>query len=196
MNKNEQIFFNNQFLELNIIEYQKIAIEYQTVIQLESLLIILLLIRFLVFFNEISRIKKYFKFLRLSLYKVYPYFIFYLFFCFIFAILAQQIWGSYQSNFKYYNESFLSIIEFSISHFQNIFYKSNIEHKFIGIFIFIFYIIIIYFMINTFFGIYLESYRLTTLKHGMGYDYRLLSKIIKKYDDITSNEITRILKIN
>ena len=196
MNKNEQIFFNNQFLELNIIEYQKIAIEYQTVIQLESLLIILLLIRFLVFFNEISRIKKYFKFLRLSLYKVYPYFIFYLFFCFIFAIFAQQIWGSYQSNFKYYNESFLSIIEFSISHFQNIFYKSNIGHKFIGIFTFIFYIIIIYFMINTFFGIYLESYRLTTLKHGMGYDYRLLSKIIKKYDDITSNEITRILKIN
>ena len=178
MVKNGELSFENRFYELNTIEYQKIAMEYQTVLQLESLLIILL-----VFFNENSRIKKYFKFLRLSLYKVYPYFIFYLFFCFIFAIFAQQIWGSYDSNFKYYNESFLSIIEFSISHVQKVFQKNNIWDIYIAVFTFMFYVIIIYFIMNTFFGIYFESYRLTNLKHGVGYDSRLLSKIVKKFNE-------------
>ncbi len=185
MAKNEEISFDNDFFELNTMEYQKIAIEYQTVLQLESLLIILLLIRFLAFFNETSRIKKYFKFIRLSLYKVYPYFIFYLFFCFIFAIFAHQLWGSYDSNYKYYNEAFLSVIEFSISHVQKIFYKNNIGNNYIAIFTFMFYVIIIYFIMNTFFGIYFECYRLTCLKHGMGYDSRLIMKIVKKIDEKT-----------
>ena len=181
MTKNENIYIENNYFQLETKEYQYIANDYQFVIQLESLLIVLLLIRFLIFVNQTSRVTRYFQFLRLILYRVYPYFILYFFFCVIFGIFAQQIWGNHDKNFEFYNKSLLSIIEFSIFHVQKIIFKNNNYSIYAAVFTLMFYVIIIYYIINTFFGIYLESYRLTTLKHGMGYDARI-SKDINDID--------------
>ena len=196
MIKNGEISNDNDFVELKIKEYQKIAFDYQIVIQLESLLIILLLMRFLVFFSDTPRTKRYFKYLRLSLYRVYPYFIFYLFFCFIFAIFAQQIWGPYYQNFKYFNRAFFSVIEFSIFHVQEVFYKNRFWSAYGGVFTFMFFIVVIYFIMNTFYGTYLESYRLTTLKHGNAYDARILAKIFHQPNEKPNHEFGNTETVN
>ena len=189
MIKNENISIDNKFFQLETKEYQQIVHDYQFVIQLESLLIVLLLFRILIFLNQTPRVKRYFNYLRLSLYRVYPYFILYFFFCIMFAIFAQQIWGNYDKNYQIYNRSLLSVIEFSIFHVQKIIYNNKNNNIYAAIFTFIFYVILIYFMINTFFGIYLECYRLTTLKHGIGYDSRIIKKI-KDYEKKSNHNIS------
>ena len=81
----------------------------------------------------------------------------------------------------------------SIYHFQNIY----INNKFAGFqafYIFLFTIMISYFNVQLFFVLYLESYRLSNLKHGNIYDEKWKQKYEndKKDNSKLNNEKKKI----
>ena len=126
----------------------------------------------------------------MSITKVLSLFIFYIILIIFFAIFCQILFGSTSEQFTKYSIALLTTLEFSSSHFNtNIFTPSSYQEKYQVVFMFLLFIFVIYFFISSFFGIYLESYRLNSLKHGNTYEMRIIERLkkIEKEDDIIEN---------
>ena len=67
---------------------------------------------------------------------------------------------------------------------------------------FLLFVCVIYFFISSFFGVYLESYRLNSLKHGNTYEMRIIERLNKMEKEDTqlvateSNEEKKRLSSN
>lgn len=170
--------------DLQIREYYPIADAYETVIQLESCIIICLLLRFFCYLSMIPRVQIFSNYLRLAMIKIFPFFIIYIILILFFAIFANVLFGIQNKNFKDYSSSFLSTLLFSLSHYQTeIYTPATPEQNYQVVYVFMFFVIIIYFEMNYFLGIYLESYRLNSLKYGNIYSERFLNKLMEKEGD-------------
>ena len=87
--------------------------------------------------------------------------------------------------YEEYASAFFSTIMFSIGHFQKgIFDPRNGNYQ--VVFTFLFFIIVIYFQLYSYFGIYLEAYRINSLKHGNSYEIRMLRRLKREEKDYTS----------
>jgi hypothetical protein len=170
--------------DLQIREYYSIAEAYETVIQLESCIIICLLLKFFCYLSMIPRVQIFSNYLRLAMIKIFPFFIIYIILILFFAIFANVLFGIQNKNFKDYSSSFLSTLLFSLSHYQTeIYTPATPEQNYQVVYVFMFFVIIIYFEMNYFLGIYLESYRLNSLKYGNIYSERFLNKLMEKEGD-------------
>ena len=128
--------------------------------------------------------KTYFRYLKLSLIKALPYFLSFFSFIFVFSIISHQIFGLEVHAYNTYINSILSTLEMSIFHFKNIYVNKNINFQFI--YIFAFTLLVSYFNIQMFFGLYLENYRLINLKYGNIYE-KIIGKKKKKSENTNSN---------
>ena len=197
MNKNEKIEISTGYIILNNKDYFSIAKSYEEILKLECLLITFLLFRLLSYLGKIKKFKTYFKYIKLSLRRSIPNFL--LFFCIIcvFSVFSNQIFGHKANSYRTYINSVLSTFEMSISHFQNIYINYKFG-EFKAFYIFLFTIIISYFNVQLFFGLYLESYRLSNLKHGNIYDEKWKQKdeIDKKDNTKITNELNENSMVN
>ena len=175
MNKNEKIEISTNHIIMNNKDYFSIAKSYEETLKLECLLMSFLLFRLLSYLSKIKKFKTYFKYIKLSLRRCIVYLLLLFYIIFVFSIFSNQIFGHKIKSYRTYINSILSTLEMSIYHFQNIY----INNKFAGFqafYIFLFTIMISYFNVQLFFGLYLESYRLSNLKHGNIYDEKWKQK--------------------
>ena len=196
MNKNEKIEISTGYIIMNNKNYYSIAKSYEESLKLECLLITFLLLRLLSYLGKIKKFNTYFKYIKLSLIRSIVYFL--IFFCMIcvFSVFSNQIFGHKANSYRTYNNSILSTLEMSISHFQNI-YINNSYEEFQAFYIFLFTIIISYFNIQLFFGLYLETYRLSNLKHGNIYEkWKQKEEIEKKDNTKLTNELNENSMLN
>ena len=83
----------------------------------------------------------------------------------MFIIFANNLWGQYYDTFVDFSSSFQNLLLFSIGHFDSQIFFSIFDDWNIT-FLFMFYILIVFFIMNSFVGIYLEAYRIIKLNKG------------------------------
>ena len=179
--KNENVSINFEgFIIPENFEYFNIANQYEIVVALESLLLLLLIIRIICFF-KLKRIKLFQLYLKISFIKIFPYFLIYIFLLLAFSIFANKLFGLHNNEFSEFKYSFFKIVQFSILHFSFDDFKFN--GKFISyeaLFMILFYMIIIFYITSNFLGILIEGYRLNSLEKGNIHSNRMLKNIKKE----------------
>ena len=184
INNNEEIDIELGYFKIKNKGYFNIAKNYEETVILECILMTLLLLRLITYLNKMKTFKTYFRYLKLSLIKALPYFLSFFSFIFVFSIISHQIFGLEVHAYNTYINSILSTLEMSIFHFKNIYVNKNINFQFI--YIFAFTLLVSYFNIQMFFGLYLENYRLINLKYGNIYE-KIIGKKKKKSENTSSN---------
>ncbi len=191
------------YSRISAMEYYNIATKYETVVMLECSLIICLLLKFFAYLAKLVRFHNIAKYIKLSITKGLSLFIFYIILIIFFAIFGQILFGPSSNKFTKYSIALLSTLELSISHFDTkIFTPSSYQEKYQVVFMFLLFVCVIYFFISSFFGVYLESYRLNSLKHGNTYEMRIIERLNKMEKEDTqpvaseSNEEKKRLSSN
>ena len=184
--KQKDLIEINGCKELPDYNYKNIAFTFNEIVIMEGILVTFLLFRCVVHICDLENFSIYFKYLRLSLYRSVPYFIIYFIFILIFAIFSHQLWGWKNENYNTFLRAFLSTLEFSVSHIQYIFDTTGKFENYEVVFVVFFYVLIIFFLCNMFYGIYTESYRLNVLQYGNVYTDK-----IKGPDDDKKKEIIK-----
>ena len=183
----------DSYSRISPMEYYNIASDYETVVMLESSLIICLLLKLFSYLAKLVRFHNIAKYIKLSITKGLSLFIFYIILIIFFAIFGQILFGASSSQFTKYPIALLSTLEFSISHFNTkILSPSSYQENYQVVFMFLLFIMVIYFFISSFFGVYLESYRLNSLKHGNTYEMRIIERLNKmeKEDAMAQRVVT------
>ena len=158
---------------------------------LECSLCICLLLRIFTIICKFTRFKNFSKYIKLSLIKILPYFIFLVIILLFFSIFAQILFGPLNHTYVDYPSSFFSTLLFSIGHFQkNIINPFTTHVNYQVVFTFLFFIIIVYFQLYSYFGIYIETYRINSLKHGNCFDIRMMRRL-RKEDDAFAKSLTQ-----
>ena len=186
--KNENLTTIKNFIIPENFEYFTIANQYEIVIILESLLILILIIRIICFF-KLKRIKFFQFYLKKSLIRIFPYFFIYIFLLIAFSIFANKLFGLHNNNFSDFKKSFFKIVQFSILHFSFDDFKFNgsfINYE--ALFMLLFYMIIIFYITSNFLGILIEAYRLNSLQYGNIHSNRMTKKINKNEKNEDKNE--------
>ena len=194
--KNENLTIIKNFIIPKNFEYFSIANQYEIIIILESLLILILIIRIICFF-KLKRIKFFQFYLKKSLIRIFPFFLIYIFLILAFSIFANKLFGLHNNNFSDFKNSFFKIIQFSILHFDFDDFKFN--GRFINyeaLFMLLFYMIIIFYITSNFLGILIEDYRLNSLKYGNIYSNRMSKKIKKNEKNKIESESEKNEKKN
>ena len=171
--------------QIGAFEYFNKANKYETVIMLECSLGICLLLRLFALLGKLTRFENFSKYIKLSLMRILPNYVFLLILFFFFSIFSEILFGPANPTYEEYASAFFSTIMFSIGHFQKgIFDPRNGNYQ--VVFTFLFFIIVIYFQLYSYFGIYLEAYRINSLKHGNNYEIRMLRRLKREEKDYTS----------
>jgi hypothetical protein len=159
-------------------EFFTIVDNYESVLLCEAILLFAIIARYLFVLGNIRRIYTFFQYLTNSFKAVLAYWLIIILFIIFFAIFANNIFGELFGSFADMGNSFVHVLLFSIGHLEtNIFY--HIDYGWSMIWVFLFFFVLIYFFLFNFIGIFLEEYRIISLKLGYGYDRR------KDFDDDT-----------
>lgn len=173
--KQNEVISTNNYYRLNAKEYYPIANAYEMISIYEGIITILILLRLISYLKMYNRIKTVIEFITLSLRKSLMYFIIFIILILFFSIYVNILLGNHNESFAFYSSSFLLTLSLSISHISKGIF--NASENYIVVLIFLFFVIIIFFTINAFTGVYIECYRLTTLKKGNIYDSRISKEI-------------------
>jgi hypothetical protein len=167
---------------LKNIEYYKISHSFELSIIYDSILLILCFLRILIFFSNFELIRPIYMYIRNSFYRAIPFLFIYIILILIFALYGYFLYGLEYDSYSKYSKSFLSCLQLSIYHFKNIHNPNSIFIMFESVFIFLFSVLIIFFIGNSFFGMYLDTYRINSLKYNNMYNIKkmLLEKNIFK----------------
>ena len=189
LSKNEDRNFKNTDYEyLKNIEYYKISHSFELSIIYDSILLILCFLRVLIFFSNFELIRPIYMYIRSSFYRAIPFLFIYIILILIFALYGHYLFGLEYDSYSKYSKSFLSCLQLSIYHFKDIHNPNGIFITFESLFIFLFSVLIIFFIVNSFFGMYLDTYRINSLKYNNIYNIKkilLEENIFKKI----SNEV-------
>ena len=175
--KHNEMIATNNYYHLNAKEYYPIANAYEMISIYEGIITILILLRLISYLQIIKRIKTVIEFITLSLKKSLMYFIIFIILILFFSIYVNLLLGNHIESFAFYSSSFLLTLSLSISHISKGIF--NASENYIVVLIFLFFVVIIFFTINAFTGVYIECYRLTALRKGNIFDSRI-SKEIRK----------------
>jgi len=166
--ENRTIPFQSRF------EFYNVLIAFEIEIILECLLIFFFLFKLTNFLVVLKRLNVFIKYIIDSFFKVCQYFVIIMFLIISFSIFSNNLWGCYLDEYRNLSSSMIGTLLFSIGHFNKNAFSINWTIWNI-IYILLFFMIFIYFIITSFVGIYMESYRVNSLKYGNSYDYRLLN---------------------
>lgn len=173
--------------QISAYEYFNKANKYEKVVMLECSLIICLLLKIFAILGKLTRFENFSKYIKLSLKNMLPNFAILIILFLFFSIFSEILFGASNSIYERYSSAFFSTIMFSIGHFQSkIFDPSNGNYQ--VVFTFLFFIIIVYFQLYSYFGIYLEAYRINSLKHGNIYEIRMLKRLKREEVDYTKKK--------
>jgi len=169
--KNLQFDLNNVIKFINKIDNIVITPDYINTyyysldIIYETILCFLLFARTLLIFWFFKKIKTFTSYILDSLGKMILFVILIVFVFIGFVVFANNLWGLYYPSFIDLSSSFQNILLFSIGHFQkDLVY--NIFPNWTFVFMLFYYFLVVYFIMNSFVGIYLEAYRIVMLKQG------------------------------
>ena len=170
LEKNENTKQEGKFEILNNIEYYKIARSFEISIIYDSILLILCLFRLLTFFSNFKLIRPIYMYIRNSFYRAIPFLFIYIILILIFALYGHFLFGLEYESYSKYSKSFLSCLQLSVYHFKKIHNPNSIFIMYESVFIFLFSVLIIFFIGNSFFGMYLDTYRINNLKYDNIYN--------------------------
>jgi hypothetical protein len=168
--------YKDGYIELFPYDMYYILSDFEKLILIETLLLISLFTRILLMFFGIERIKIFLDYILISARKVLAFLLILVFILLSMAIFANNLWGEYINEYKDFSSSILNILLFSIGHYRNI--SLNGFQFWNIIFNLLFFLLIIYFFLSTFIGIYLEAYRMNSLLIGYSYDARFLNNTL------------------
>jgi len=136
---------------------------FELVNNIESGLIFAVMVKFVMLFAEIDSIRVLILYIKNSSYKL-GFYIFFLFFILLgFSTLSNNLWGTVDQRFVDLMGSLSNVLMNSIGHI------TIIENGYDGwnfVYIILFFSFFIYFLINTFVGLFLEVYRISTIRKG------------------------------
>jgi len=170
---------NNNFIEQNKTHFSFNAFSFERAQFIQSIIVLILLGRILLEFDYYKRINIFLKYLDRSMTVVIQYFFMIAFILLGHSIFANNLWGQYSDSYRDLASSITSTMLFGIGHYDSKIFKINVNWGII--FTLTFFLLNVYFISNTFVGIYLESYRITSLKKG--YIYDLSGRLKLKSDD-------------
>ena len=171
-------------------EYYPIAHSYELSLIYESIVFILLFLRVIPFFSFYSRIKMILHYLRLALVKISVYFLIYIILIIFFAIYAHVLIGTQKQDYSNYSSSLLFVLLLSLSHYDLVIFETS-DQNYMVVFMFLFYIIVVFFIMSSFFGIIIESYRLSALKFGNNYSMRFSKKNVKLHQKVNDKKVNK-----
>ena len=122
-----------------------------------------------------NRVKVFFSYLINAFAGIFSYFLLVLFLIISFSFFSNNLWGSHSEQYRDLAGSLTATLLFTIGHFNTEAFSLNFT-IWNAIYIFLFFMIFIYFITTTYVGIYMESYRLNSLKYGNAYNYRMLNE--------------------
>jgi hypothetical protein len=161
----------NDFAKFKNYEFFTIVNNYETVILLETILVFAIIARYVFILGNIKRIVTFFQYLTNSFKGVLAYWLIIILFLVFFSIFAHSIFGERFTSFSDYGSAFVYTLLFAIGHCTTeIFYHNDYDWSIIWVFLFFF--VFIYFFLFNFIGIFLEEFRIISLKLGYGYDKR------------------------
>lgn len=165
------------FLKMAAFEYYPIAEKYEEVEKYESVIIILLLVRLLPYVSIlIDRTNSYNGYFRLSFYRIFFNYCLLVSLFVFFACFANVLWSDEDENYKLFSVSYLSVFIHSIGHF----YHSYSGKVYEVVFFFMFYVTVVFFEVFSLCSLFIESYRINSLRDGNSYSMRIKSILIKK----------------
>ena len=179
-----------EFIHLPEREYYPIAHSYELSLIYESIVFILLFLRVIPFFSFYSRIKMILHYLRLALVKISVYFLIYIILIIFFAIYAHVLIGTQKQDYSNYSSSLLLVLLLSLSHYDLVKFETS-DQNYMVVFMFLFYIIVVFFVMSSFFGIIIESYRLSALKFGNNYSMRFSKKNVKLHQKVSDKKVNK-----
>lgn len=136
---------------------------------IESVIFFIIIWRFFMTFFRLKRIRNlaffyYHSFIKISTFMVILFAVF-----IAFSVLANNVFGSHIEEFQNLPSSITYVLLLTIGHFPGNINKSG-QNGCLCIFFFLLCIFIIYFFLSTFVGIYLESFRITSIRKGYSFD--------------------------
>lgn len=172
------------FYMQNNFEFFNLLMAFETQIILECLLVFGSLFKLMNLFVLFTRVKVFFAYLLNAFARVFSYFLLVLFLIISFSFFSNNLWGAHFEQYRDLAGSLTATLLLSIGHFNTDAFSLNFTIWNV-IYIFLFFMIFIYFITTSFVAIYMESFRLNSLKYGNAYDYRMLSEqkmeeIVKK----------------
>lgn len=119
-----------------------------------------------------ERFKIFVEYVTYCFKQIFTYYLIVLLILFSFALFANNLWGQYKEDYSDISVSITSTLLYSIGHFS---YNLPRNFKLWNLFyVTMFFFVFIYFIMTSFVGIFIEAFRLNSLKYGSMYDERLL----------------------
>lgn len=187
--------FTQGWEQKNITEFYWTAFSYFVDNVLESVVFFFTFWRFCTIFYTFNRVKTFAFMMYYSLTKIYSYLIIMIGIVISFSIVSNNLFGSYGSNYSNFATCFSNVLMVSIGHFS--LPDKRVETYWVCIYILLVLIIIVFFFLSTFAGMFLESFRIVSLRKGYAFDkknidsdgfFNFIGKINKKkFDEIKLN---------
>ncbi len=176
------------FLNLNKFDFYEIKQNYETCIVIETIIVFFLFFRFIIFFYDLTRTNIFFIYIFKAFANVYVFLIILVMIIVSQAIFANNLWGQNFDEYRDLAGSIVNTLLFSIGHYQKSIMTSKNNKIWTIVFTVYFFFIVIYFFLSIFVGIFLESYRLNSLKNGYAYDLRLTAAIRSEDPDLNKKK--------
>lgn len=162
---------NNGYLKMNTYEYYTIVSNYEMVVILDTIIIFCLFFLFLLFSRYFVRFNIFLTYILKCIRSVFVYVLIVILILLCEAIFSNNLWGQNYQEYRDLPASFMNTLLFSIGHYQKQVFENQYQNWNL-FYTLLFFLIVIYFILSSFVGIFLEAYRLTCLEHGYAYDYR------------------------
>jgi hypothetical protein len=143
-------------------------------VMLECILIIFLIAYVIEFFNILYRYKIFVNYVANCFRQIFFYYLIVLLILFSFSLFANNLWGQFREKYSDIYLSITSTLLFSIGHLD--FSALNDFKEWSMFYLCLFFFIFIYFIMTSFVGIFIEAYRLNSLKYGNMNDNRILKE--------------------
>jgi hypothetical protein len=168
---------------------------------IESFIFFFCFWRFCMLFYTIHRVKSFAFFIYYSMTKIYSFLIIMIGIVIAFAVVSNNLFGSYGPNYVDFLACFSNVLMISIGHFPTP--DKRVERYWLSMFILLVLIIIVFFFLSTFAGMFLESFRIVSLRKGYAFDkkdmdsdnfFRFLKKINKRKLEELKNQLEKAIK--
>lgn len=166
-------------LHFNLKEFFPMVNNFRFNIITETILIFALFARLIFFVGAYKRISIFFSYVFFSIKNLLMFILILVLFFIFFTIFANNLWGPEIKEFRDFSGALASVLMMSIGHFYaGIFLTSHRLWNLL--FALLFFLTIIYFILHSFVGIYLEAYRLSSLRDGYSYYERVEDEVEEK----------------
>jgi hypothetical protein len=189
------------WVQKNITEFYWTAFSYFVDNVLESVVFFFTFWRFCTIFYTMNRVKSFAFLLYYSFTKIYSYLIIMIGIVISFSIVSNNLFGSYGNNYSDFASCFSNVLMISIGHFS--LPDKRVEAYWVSVYILLVLIIIVFFFLSTYAGMFLESFRIVSLRKGYAFDkknrdsdgfFNFIGQINKKKFDEIKGKLEKALK--